>query len=86
MAIERGWWDTGVPVTLHGASAVTRVTNTHQAADLLLNQWPVQPGPKHLAARKAVLKAMTRHRDAKALAAARKAFDEAAAEAGIRVD
>lgn len=83
MAIERGWWDKPVPVALSGVGAVTQVNNNHQAADLLLNRWPAAPGPKHLAARQAVLAAMQRHLDAKALAKARRAFEEAAREADI---
>lgn len=85
MALERGWWDKPVPVTLHDAAAVTNINNTVQAADVLLNRWPVAGGAKHLAARKAVVTAMRRALDAKAQAKARQAFAEAAKEADILV-
>lgn len=86
VAIERGWWDRPVPVALSGVAAVTQVNNNHQAADLLLNRWPAAPGPKHREARQAVLAAMRRHLDAKALARARAAFEAAAREADIIVE
>lgn len=85
MTLERGWWDEPVPVALRGVAAITKVNNTRQAADVLINKWPTAPGPKHLAARKAVLRAMKSALDAKQQAEARKAFAEAAKEAGIDV-
>jgi len=73
-----------VRVALGKAGNVTHaVTSPERAADILLNEWPAQPGSKHLAARKAVLKALEAARDAKAAQEARTAFEAAADEAGI---
>lgn len=85
-SLRRGWWKQPVPVLLSGVATVTNVSNTHQAARVLLQDWPMEPGPKHLAARRAVLKAMESALDAKRQAAARTAFEEAAREAGIAMD
>lgn len=52
----------------------------------LMCQGPGAGGPKLRAARRAVLKAMESHMDAKARARARDAFEAAAKEAGISVD
>ncbi|MEO4000285.1 DUF982 domain-containing protein [Mesorhizobium sp. CAU 1732] len=59
------------------------VTSPRQAAEKLLMEWPTEPGKRHLAARKAVLEAMENARDGALVAKARKAFEAAAAEAGI---
>lgn len=73
-----------VRVTLSKAGNVTHVvTSAERAADILLNDWPSEGGRKHLAARKAVLRALEAAGDAKAASDARKAFTAAAEEAGI---
>ena len=59
------------------------VTSPERAAEILLLEWPVEPGSRHLAARKAVLAALQSARDAKAASDARAAFEAAAEEAGI---
>lgn len=73
-----------IRVALGKAGNVTHVvTSAERAADILLNDWPSQGGRKHLAARKAVLRALEAASDAKAASDARKAFIAAASEAGI---
>lgn len=57
-----------------------------RAAEALLNEWPTEGGTKHLAARKAVLKALEHAHDAMLVAKARKAFEAACAEADILRD
>lgn len=59
------------------------VASPEKAAEILLEQWPAPWGPKHLAARKAVLRAMESAYTTATLASARRAFSEAAEEAGI---
>ncbi|MEX0406898.1 DUF982 domain-containing protein [Aquibium sp. LZ166] len=59
------------------------VTSPEKAAEILLTDWPTGWTPKHLAARKAVLKAMESAYTTATLARARKAFAAAADEAGI---
>lgn len=73
-----------VRVALGKAGNITHVvTSAERAADILLNDWPAEGGRKHLAARRAVLRALEAARDAKAASDARKAFAAAASEAGI---
>lgn len=73
-----------VRVALGKAGNITHVvTSAERAADILLNDWPSEGGRKHLAARKAVLRALEAARDIKAASDARKAFAAAATEAGI---
>jgi hypothetical protein len=77
-------FDKPVRVALGPAGNVTYVVSTPlQAAQKLLNEWPDVTGNRQLAARKAVLKAMENAQDALLRAKARKAFEEAAREAGI---
>lgn len=83
MSVGGGWWDKPVRIERGGSGRPFHVSNNNRAADLLLNEWPTEPGPKHLKARNAVLAAMEKALDAKRQAAARKAFLEAAEEAGI---
>lgn len=83
MSEERAWFDRPVPIALGCPGSVTLVNNALQAADLLLNRWPATTGSRHVAARKAVLKALQNHRDAKLRAQARQALADAAEEAGI---
>lgn len=86
MAVGGGWWDKPVRIERPDTGRPFNVSNNNRAADLLLHQWPTEPGPKHLAARKAVLKAMESALDAARQAKAREAFREAAIEAGIAMD
>lgn len=73
-----------VRVVLGKAGNVTRVvTSAERAAHILLNDWPSEDGRKHLAARRAVLRALEAARDVKAASDAGKAFAAAAEEAGI---
>lgn len=73
-----------VRVALGKTGNVTHVvTSAERAADILLNHWPSKGGRKHLASRRAVLRALEAARDAKAASEARKAFAAAADEAGI---
>jgi len=83
MAVGGGWWDKPVRIERPDTGRPFNVSNNNRAAELLLNEWPAEPGPKHLAARRAVLKAMEQALDARRQAVARKAFHEAAKEAGI---
>jgi len=75
-----GWWSKPVRIRIgHGTTRIA-VTNTVQAATLLLEQWPGGAGPKHLAARKACVAVL----EGKAPPArARRAFEAAAREADI---
>lgn len=86
MAVGGGWWDRPVRIERGNTGRPFNVSNNNRAAELLLNEWPTKPGPKHLAARKAVLKAMEKALDAQRQAAARQAFLDAAKEAGIAFD
>lgn len=80
----RATFDKPVRVVLGEAGNMTAViTRPVQAAEKLLFEWPVQSGARHLAARKAVLKAMENAQDANLRMKARKAFEAAADEAGI---
>jgi len=83
MSDERGWFDRPVSVRGIRAGQSIEVSNATQAADMLLNRWPTITGNGHIEARRAVLKALESHSDAKARAKARDAFRAAAAEAGI---
>lgn len=83
MSAERGWWLKPVIIERESIGRMLHVNNTRQAARMLLEEWPATPGPKHLAARRAVLAAMEKALDAKRQAAAREAFRQAAIEAGI---
>ena len=77
-------FDPPVRVALGMAGNITQVvTSPERAAEILLGDWPADGGRKHLAARKALLKALEAARDAKADSAASKAFAAAAEEAGI---
>lgn len=59
------------------------IERTRRAAEALLDDWPTEGGPKHLAARKAILKCMKNAHDQMLAAKARKAFEDAAREANI---
>lgn len=79
-----GQFSPPVRVSLGRAGNVAHsVTSPEKAAEILLTDWPTNWTAKHLAARKAVLKAMESAYTAATLARARDAFAEAADEAGI---
>ncbi len=79
-----GQFSPPVRITLGRAGNVAHaVTSPEKAAEILLAEWPTGWTPKHLAARKAVLKAMENAHAGAAMARARKAFAAAAEEAGI---
>ncbi len=79
-----GQFSPPVRVSLGRAGNVAHaVTSPEKAAEILLTGWPADWTSKHLAARKAVLQAMESAYTAATLARARKAFAEAADEAGI---
>lgn len=88
MAVGGGWWDKPVRIERPDTGRPFGVSNNNRAAELLLNEWPTEPGPKHLAARKAVLKAMEKALDAKRQAAKMSAdrFDLAEADAIVGVN
>ena len=78
------WWADSVPVVV-GRGKTVAVNNPRRAAEILLYEWPGDAKlPKHRTARAAVLKALENAADAKASMAARRAFDAAVKEAGIR--
>lgn len=85
-AVERGWWDKPVKISNDRYGRWLNVSSSAQADRILNEEWPVEPGPKHLDARKAVYAARQKALDATRQAAARKAFLEAAKEAGIAFD
>lgn len=63
---------------------IRRISTLDDAADVLLYKWPgPQETAKHLAARRAVYKAMQSAQSQADTAKARKALQEAAKEAGI---
>jgi hypothetical protein len=66
-------------------STATTIYSLEDAGRFLLDRWPtdVPAGRKHLAARKAVLKAMENAHDRMLTEKARKAFEAAADEAGL---
>lgn len=79
-----GQFSTPVRVSLGRAGNVAHaITSPEKAAEILLTDWPTSWTAKHLAARKAVLKAMESAYTTATLARARNAFAEAADEAGI---
>lgn len=77
--MERGWWNKPVTVMLGPANVTYVVNNTLMAARILLEQWPVEGGTAHRAARIACIAAMNGGDPEKA----RVAFEAAAREAGI---
>lgn len=78
------YFDKPVRIALGKAGRITyMVSRPDQAAEKLLFDWPIATGSAHLAARKAVLKAMENAQDTTLRAKARKAFEAAAVEAGI---
>jgi hypothetical protein len=86
MSVERGWWEKPVRIEQDRYGRGLNVSNTAQAERILYDEWPVDPGPKHLEARKAVYAARQKALDATRQAKAREAFLAAAKEAGIAFD
>jgi hypothetical protein len=85
MSVERGWWEKPVRIERDRYGRWLNVSSSAQADRILTEEWPGDPGPKHLAARKAVFAARQNALDATRQAAARQAFHEAAKEAGIAI-
>lgn len=79
------WWDRPVRVMIR-PNLIYNVASSRKAAELLLNAWPSIRGRRHLAARKAVLRAMEHAEDEAARDAAILAFADAAREAGILME
>ncbi|HTN63514.1 MAG TPA: DUF982 domain-containing protein [Devosia sp.] len=79
--MARGWWKKSVTVMLGAGNVTYVVNNTLMAARILLDEWPVEDGPAHLAARIACMAAM----EGGDVEKAREAFEAAAKEAGIFV-
>ena len=71
-----------VAVTALGNVAKS-VETPESAADVLLNHWHGPMGAKHLAARRAVLKALEKAHDPVLAERARKAFEAAASDGGL---
>lgn len=84
-AVERGWWEKPVRIERDRHGRWVNVSSSAQAERVLYEEWPVVPGPKHLAARKAVHAARQKALDATRQAKAREAFLDAAKEAGIAI-
>ncbi|APH74198.1 DUF982 domain-containing protein [Aquibium oceanicum] len=79
-----GQFSPPVRVSLGRAGNVAHaVTSPEKAAEILLTDWPTNWTKKHLAARKAVLQSMESAFTVGTLTRARKAFADAADEAGI---
>lgn len=85
-AASRGWWDRPVRIERDRHGRWLNVSSSAQAERILIDEWPMEPGPRHRAAREAVYAARQKALDATRQAAARKAFLEAAKEAGIAFD
>lgn len=77
--MNTGRWRDPVIVMAGDDFTPYRIENAARAAEVLLELWPVEPGPKHLAARKTILRCLTGKCDAEK---ARAAFVAAAREAG----
>lgn len=76
-----GWFDRPVSVVIDRRGNITRsISSTTEAAEVLLNEWPTEPGKKHLAARNACLKVLEGLAESRQ---ARAAFEAAAREANV---
>ena len=64
-------------------NSIFKVERVAQAADILMNRWPVATGQRHMAARKVCLAVLEGRKEA---SAARAAFISAAIEADILVE
>jgi hypothetical protein len=78
--LESGWFDAPVTVMDTGEARAYDVTNTRQAAEILLHRWPNEWSGSHRAARLACLAVL---KGFKPPVLARRAFAEAAREADI---
>ena len=78
--LESGWFDAPVTVLDTGEAREFDVTNTRQAAEILLHRWPNEWSGRHRAARLACLAVL---KGFKPPVLARRAFAEAAREAEI---
>lgn len=84
MGIEdRCWFHEVVPVLDERTGVTIRVNNCIQAGQLLMEKWPVKPGPSHRAARQALVKDLSDWSDRRATQRARDAFEKAARDAKI---
>jgi len=81
--LESGWFDAPVTVLDAREARPFDVTNTRQAADILLHRWPNEWSGRHRAARLACLAVL---KGFKPPVLARRAFAEAAREAAILAD
>ncbi|MFN3548894.1 MAG: DUF982 domain-containing protein [Mesorhizobium sp.] len=81
--LESGWFDAPVTVMDAGKAQAFDVTNTRQAAEILLHRWPNEWSGRHRAARLACLAVL---KGFKPPVLARRAFAEAAREADILAD
>ena len=79
--MNNGWFD--VPVRIETGGSVKIVMSAREAADILSIHWLEERGPKYDIARRACLSAMQQHI---APMVARRAFENAAREAGILVE
>lgn len=79
-----GWWDRQVRVMI-GSSTAHNVMRPSHAAELLMNEWPAEGGPDYRKAKEAVLRALESPDDGSLNVASRRAFEDAAREAGILV-
>lgn len=77
--MSTGWWSEPVRVSIDGSTAIS-VTNNQRAAELLLSNWP--NSRRSFLARKAVLSAMENPDDPGTEYVARRAFEQAAEDAG----
>ena len=73
--LESGWFDAPVTVMDTGEARAYDVTNTRQAAEILLHRWPNEWSGSHRAARLACLAVL---KGFKPPVLARRAFAEAA--------
>jgi hypothetical protein len=78
--LESGWFDAPVTVIDASQTRAFEVTNTRQAAEILLHRWPNEWSGRHRAARLACLAVL---KGFKPPMLARSAFAEAAREAAI---
>ncbi len=78
---KRLWFSPPVSVWIRAPKMIRyNVNNVPRAAELLLTEWPVEGGKAHRKAQSACLDCLEGRCDADAV---RKAFEEAAREAGI---
>ena len=76
-------WEKGVELELHGIGKYRMVRSTEDAAQCLVNHWPVDDGKAYMAAQRRCLAALQDRLSTRKRNAARKAFIDAADEAAI---